>query len=156
MSDAAEPVEDYPRAPVALACHDRVLVEHAGEVLADTTRAVRVLERSHLPVFYVPCRDVRVALTPSERTSWCEWKGHAVYLHVRAAGWWLSDAAWGYADPSPGFETLRDHVAFCPSKVGRCTVGGEVVVPQAAGPCGGWITSGAAGPFGGAPGTAGW
>lgn len=156
MSDATEPAGHYERAPVALACRDRVVVEHAGDVVADTTRAVRVVETSDVPVFYVPCRDVRVALTRSERTRWCEWKGQAAYWHVRAAGWWLSDAAWGYADPSPGFETIRDHVAFCPWKVGRCTVGGEVVVPRAGDSYGGWITSGVAGPFGVDQGTAGW
>ncbi|SEN73915.1 DUF427 domain-containing protein [Actinacidiphila rubida] len=156
MSDAAESVWDYPRPPVALACHDRVVVEHSGDVVADTTRAVRVLETSHPPVFYVPRQDIHVELTPSRHTSWCEWKGRATYWHVHGAGWWLEDAAWSYADPSPGFETLTDHVAFYPSKVDRCTVDGELVVPQPGDFYGGWITSRVTGPFKGAPGTAGW
>ena len=48
-----------------------------GAVIADTTRAHRVLETSHPPVYYVPLEDVAPgSLEPSRvvRTV-CEWKG---------------------------------------------------------------------------------
>jgi hypothetical protein len=51
---------------------------------------------------------------------------------------------------------LRGHVAVMPGAVDRCTVAGEVVVPQAGGFYGGWITSRVVGPFKGEPGTRGW
>lgn len=155
-SDATESVWDYPRPPVAQPCHERIVVEHSGDVVADTTRAVRVLETSHPPVFYVPRQDVHVELTRARHTSWCEWKGRATYWHVHGASWRLDDAAWSYADPSPGFEAITDHVAFYPSKMDRCTVAGEPVVPQPGDFYGGWITSRVTGPFKGNAGTAGW
>ena len=65
-------------------------------------------------------------------------------------------AAWSYPDPSPGFERIRDHLAFHPSRVDRCTVDGEVVTAQEGDFYGGWITSWVAGPFKGGPGTTGW
>ena len=43
-----------------------------------------------------------------------------------------------------------------PGAMDACTVGGEVVVPQAGGFYGGWITSRVVGPFKGGPGTTGW
>ena len=43
-----------------------------------------------------------------------------------------------------------------PGLVDECRVDGEVVVPQAGGFYGGWITSKVVGPFKGEPGTWGW
>ena len=47
-------------------------------------------------------------------------------------------------------------IAVMPALVDRCTVDGEVVVPQPGAFYGGWITSRVVGPFKGSPGTAGW
>jgi uncharacterized protein (DUF427 family) len=44
-----ERVWDYPRPPAVRACDRRVRVEWAGEVLADSMKALRVLETSHPP-----------------------------------------------------------------------------------------------------------
>ena len=52
-------VWDYPRPPAVMTCERRVRIELAGEVLADSTRALRVLETSHPPTVYVPLADVR-------------------------------------------------------------------------------------------------
>ena len=71
-----ESVWDYPRPPRLEASRRLVRVEFAGEVIAETTRAYRVLETSHPPVYYIPPEDVRSAsLRPSRRHSFCEWKG---------------------------------------------------------------------------------
>ncbi|MFF4648398.1 DUF427 domain-containing protein [Streptomyces sp. NPDC001380] len=152
-----ESVWDYPRPPAVRPSPERVTVEFAGVTVADTRSALRVLETSHPPVFYIPREDVAARLLrPSRRRSWCEWKGQAVYWDLVAGGEESADAAWSYPDPSRGFEAIRDHLAFYPSRVGRCTVAGEEVVPQEGDFYGGWITSEVTGPFKGAPGTAGW
>ncbi|MEE4546889.1 DUF427 domain-containing protein [Streptomyces sp. V4-01] len=152
-----ESVWDYPRPPAVRPCGDLVTVEFAGMMVAETRHAVRVLETSHPPVFYLP--PVAVApglLRPSDRRSWCEWKGEAVYWHLTAGGRVAADAAWSYPDPSPGFEDIRDHLAFYPSRVDRCVVAGEEVTSQEGDFYGGWITSAIEGPFKGPPGTSGW
>ena len=65
-------------------------------------------------------------------------------------------AAWTYRSPAPGFEPIRDAVAFYPGLMDECSLDGEVVEAQAGDFYGGWITSEIVGPFKGAPGTLGW
>jgi uncharacterized protein (DUF427 family) len=58
----------------------RVVVELGGRVVANSTRAVRVCETSHPPVYYVPRKDVASGvLERGTGSSWCEWKGAATY-----------------------------------------------------------------------------
>ena len=112
-----ERVWDYPRPPAVTVCRRRIRVELAGEALADSTRALRVLETSHPPTVYVPPDDVRGdLLAPSGAPStWCEFKGAARYLDAVVAGRRVHAVAWTYRDPTPGYEALRDHVAFYPA-----------------------------------------
>jgi hypothetical protein len=65
-------------------------------------------------------------------------------------------AAWFYPDPTPPFAGLGDHVAFYPSRMDGCWVGGQKVEAQEGDFYGGWITPDIVGPFKGAPGTWGW
>jgi len=150
----AESVWDYPRPPRVEATSRRITVEADGVVLVDSSNALRVLETSHPPVYYVPVADVRDgALNPSGgRTTVCEYKGMAAYYDVRGR----PRSAWSYPDPRPGFEALRGLVAFYPSRFDRCAVDGEVVRAQEGDFYGGWITSDIVGPFKGGPGTRGW
>jgi uncharacterized protein (DUF427 family) len=155
-SRGKESVAAYPRPP-ALAPDDRhVIVTFAGTIVADTRRAIRVLETFHPPTWYLPVEDVRTEhLRPSTRTSVCEWKGAASYFDVVVGDAGSSDAAWCYLAPSPSYEALRDHVAFYAGRL-HVTVDGEVVRPQPGGFYGGWITDDVIGPFKGGPGTRGW
>jgi uncharacterized protein (DUF427 family) len=152
-----ESVWDYPRPPRLEREPRRIRVTFAGEVVADTTAAYRVLETSHPPTYYLPPGDIALdALVPADGASVCEWKGVACYWTVRAAGREAPRAAWSYPDPTPAFSDLADHVAFyCPAMDG-CEVGGEVATPQPGGFYGGWVTSWVVGPFKGEPGTMGW
>jgi uncharacterized protein (DUF427 family) len=128
-----------------------------GVVVAETSRAHRVLETSHPPVYYFPSADVLPgALVAAARSSYCEFKGAARYFTVVAGGKRVEDAAWSYPDPSLEFEVIRNHVAFYPGRMDTCTVDGEVVVPRPGGFYGGWITRDVVGPFKGDSGTMGW
>ena len=64
--------------------------------------------------------------------------------------------AWTYPEPSPGYEALRDHIAFYPGRVDAAWLDDERVQPQAGDFYGGWITADLVGPFKGPPGTLGW
>lgn len=168
--DAVESVWDYPRPPRLEAAPRHLRITHAGIVLADTTRALRILETSHPPVFYLPQADILMQLLrpSSRRGSFCEFKGIATYWNIDLDGAHLPNgdlapptpivpaAAWSYAHPSPAYRALRDHLAFYASKVDECTVDGERVGAQPGDFYGGWITSHVRGPFKGAPGTLGW
>jgi uncharacterized protein (DUF427 family) len=154
----AESVWDYPRPPRVEACSRRIRVVLAGMVIVDSTRTHRVLETSHPPTYYVPLLDVAPGvLVPSGgRTTFCEWKGVASYYDAVAGGRTIERGAWTYPAPSPGFEAIRDAVAFYPGRVDACFVDDERVAAQAGDFYGGWVTSDVVGPFKGEPGTSGW
>lgn len=152
-----ESVWDYPRPPRVEASARRVRVEFGGEVIADSRRAQRVVETSHPPVYYVPPEDVRKeCLRPSRRRTWCEFKGEAAYYDLEVGGRLVRDAAWYYPSPAPGYEAIRDHIAFYPGRVDAAFVDDEEVRAQEGDFYGGWITSEVQGPFKGGPGTRGW
>ena len=65
-------------------------------------------------------------------------------------------AAWTYPNPTDGFTPIAGAIAVMAGAVDRCTVNGEVVLPQPGGFYGGWVTSWVTGPFKGVPGSMGW
>ena len=152
-----ESVWDYPRPPKLEDSERRVKVVFGGVTLAYTTRAKRVLETSHPPVYYIPPEDVRMEhLAPAEGPSFCEWKGMARYYDVETDERREHRAAWFYPDPVPDYASLKDYIAFYPSLMDACWLDGEKVEAQRGDFYGGWITSEIIGPFKGGPGTRGW
>ncbi len=152
-----ESVWDYPRPPRVEPTSRRVEVTFAGRCIASSTGTLRVLETSHPPVFYIPPADVAGEhLEHCDRVTFCEFKGRTVYWTVRAGAAVAPAAAWSYPDPSPGYELIRDHLAFYPGAMDECTVDGEVVQSQPGDFYGGWITADVVGPFKGGPGSSGW
>lgn len=151
----SESVWDYPRPPRIEEIDWPIRVEHAGRVLAETRHALRVLETSHPPCFYIPPGDVDFdRLAPSGTQTFCEWKGQARYWHLADGDERVEDACWAYADPVD--ERIKDHVSFYARKVEACFVAGERVTPQEGDFYGGWILDWVKGPFKGGPGTRGW
>ena len=147
----------YPRPAIAEATTARVLIEHAGTIVADTCASVRTLETSHPPSYYIPVCDIaHGVLRRADGSSFCEWKGAAVYWDVVIGEIVLPRVGWSYPNPTRTFVMLRDHVAFYPSPFDRCSVDGESVTAQSGGFYGGWITSKVSGPFKGVPGSHGW
>ena len=152
-----ESVWDYPRPPRVEPVARRIRVEFGGIVLAETDAAFRVLETASPPVYYLPPADVRTEyLEPSPRSTICEWKGLANYRSVRVGERFAEDAAWSYPQPNPGYEAIRDYLAFYAGKMDACTVGGVRVTPQPGRFYGGWVTPDIVGPFKGEPGTEMW
>ena len=148
-----ESVWDYPRPPRVEHVAARITIELGGRTIADTRDAVRVLETSHPPVYYLPREAfTEGVLQPAAGQSFCEFKGAARYLSVGSE----DRAAWFYPKPSPGYELLVGRVAVYPARMERCTVGEHTVTPQDGDFYGGWITPEIVGPFKGAPGTLNW
>ena len=152
-----ESVWDYPRPPRLEPTDRRIRVISSGVTVADTRRALRLLETSHPPTYYLPPGDVRMdLLRPSERRTFCEFKGTARYYDLRCDDTLVENCAWSYADPVARYAALADHIAFFAGLVDECWVDDERAQPQPGGFYGGWITSDLDGPFKGGPGTAGW
>ncbi|MEO5711802.1 MAG: DUF427 domain-containing protein [Nocardioidaceae bacterium] len=152
-----ESVWDYPRPPRLERTDHVVEVTLGGVVIASTSAPLRVLETSHPPTYYLPFTDfVAGSLRPAEGGSMCEWKGQASYLDLVGGSTVAPRAGWFYPSPTPAFATIVDHLALYPGMMDRCTVDGEVVLPQPGGFYGGWVTSKVVGPFKGDPGTMFW
>ncbi len=82
--------------------------EWNGAVLAESNDTV-VVEGNH----YFPRESlVDANFSPSEKTSFCPWKGTASYLDVKVDGDVNPAAAWYYPEPKRAAEEIRDRVAF--------------------------------------------
>lgn len=153
-----ESVWDYPRPPAVDPTSSLIRIEHGGRTIAESTRAIRILETSQPPGIYLPPDDVDLSvLRPSSDHTFCEWKGAASYFHLVVDGVpAVPDAAWTYPDPSPRFAAIAGYVAFYPQRVDACFVDGERVEGNEGSFYGGWITSKVVGPFKGGAGSWGW
>jgi uncharacterized protein (DUF427 family) len=152
-----ESVWDYPRPPIVVPTDARVRIVHAGVTIADTRRALRVLETSQAPAYYLPPADlVPEHLVRTKGRSFCEWKGAATYWAVHVGAAIVPDAAWSYQQPNRAYQDLAGYLSFYPQRVDECWVDDEQVQPNAGSFYGGWVTSRVVGPFKGEPGTEGW
>lgn len=154
---AKESVWDYPRPPRVEPVSSHIVVVHNGVEIVSTNGAVRVLETSHPPTYYLPMADfIDGVLIPVTGNTVCEFKGTASYFDLVIDGQRIHRAAWTYENPATGYESLAGKVALYASRVDLCKVGDETVLPQEGDFYGGWITRNIEGPFKGAPGTLGW
>jgi uncharacterized protein (DUF427 family) len=162
-----ESVWDYPRPPVVDESDGEIVrVVLGGTEVLRSDRALRVLETSHPPTYYLPRGAFAGGvLRPARdhRATVCEFKGVASYWDLVVGPTRLPRAGWSYEESLAGFGSLRGHVALMPGLVDGatgpedgCFVDGERVYPQQGGFYGGWITSRVVGPFKGAPGTLLW
>jgi uncharacterized protein (DUF427 family) len=152
-----ESVWDYPRPPRVEPTAKQVRVVFHGVVIAETRNALRVLETSHPPVYYIPPQAIRMEfLHVTAQQTFCEFKGAARYYTVTVGDKTSENAAWFYPQPARGYQVLQNYVAFYPQRVEACFVDGERVTPQPGDFYGGWITHDIVGPFKGAVGTHGW
>lgn len=153
-----ESVWDYPRPPRLEHRTKHLRVVFAGQIIADTNQAYRVLETSHPPTYYLPPEAIQLdflQLIPSKQ-SFCEFKGTAQYWDIVVGNQISKAAAWSYPDPSPAFAAIKNFVSFYANRVDACFVNDEPVQAQEGDFYGGWITSDIVGPFKGASGTWGW
>jgi len=96
----------------------RVVVTLGGKVIADTTDALTLREAGHRPVHYIPRKDVDMAaLTRSQHSTYCPYKGDASYYSIPAGGARSVNAIWTYEDPYEAVAAIRDHLAFYPDRV---------------------------------------
>lgn len=152
-----ESVWDYPRPPRLERVNKHIRIIFNGVTIADSHNAYRVLETSHPPVYYLPRADIRQEyILPATGTSWCEWKGQAVYFTVKVADKVAERVGWAYPNPTSSFRAIAGHIAFYAGPMDACWVDGECARPQPGHFYGGWITADIVGPFKGEPGTSGW
>ena len=152
-----ESVWDFPRPPRLEPWPERIRIEYGGTTIADTTAALRVLETSHPPTYYIPLADLRPGtLRAAGGGSICEWKGAAAYFDIVVGDTVATKAAWSYPHPTEAFAAIVNHYAFYCAAMDACWLGEHRATPQPGGFYGGWVTPHVTGPFKGGPGTLGW
>jgi uncharacterized protein (DUF427 family) len=124
-----EPVISHPHDPFhridCLASSRRVLVEHEGVTLADSTRATLLFETS-LPIrFYLPPEDVAMdLLVPTATHTVCAYKGQASYWSAHVGDALLPDIAWSYPEPLQDATPVGGLIAFLTERL-DLTMDGE-------------------------------
>jgi uncharacterized protein (DUF427 family) len=87
----------------------RMQVRVDGILLADSTNTLELRERGYPPRHYFPRYDARMdLLTVSETTTYCPFKGHAVYFSLGER----RDIVWSYEETVEGMEAIAGRVAF--------------------------------------------
>jgi uncharacterized protein (DUF427 family) len=117
MADRAVKVPG-PDHPITIEANSsRVRVTVGGKLIADTRDALTLREASYPPVQYIPRRDVDMAaLTRSEHTTYCPYKGDASYYSIPAGGDRALNAVWTYETPFDAMAQIKDYVAFYPDR----------------------------------------
>jgi uncharacterized protein (DUF427 family) len=110
-----EPTDAHPITVTPTGRH--VVVRVNGDVIAETDDALTLQESTYPAVQYVPLADVTPsALTRSDTTTYCPYKGEANYFHVSAGGETVDDAIWTYESPYSAVAAIAGHVAFYADK----------------------------------------
>src|SRR4051794_5885458 len=91
----------------------RVRAEFAGVMVADSRKAMLLLESGRLPVYYFPMVDVRMdLLEPTPHRTHSALKGDASYWMLRVGDRVAEKAAWGYSDPPRDGPPVRGYISF--------------------------------------------
>ena len=102
-------IEREPRA-VQVLFHDAVI--------ASTKDALKLTERGHEPVYYIPREHVEMAfLHETDHETTCPFKGQARYWSISAEGYGAENAVRSYEQPKEGARDIAGHLAFYPDKV---------------------------------------
>lgn len=130
-TEEEDPVVGHPQDPFhRVACRttsQHVVVSLDGVVLADTRRAVLLLETGLPRRYYVPRSDVRQdLLTPTATRTECAYKGVAAYWSAQIGDRVEPDLAWGYEEPLTEAVPVGGRLCFWNERT-DLTVDGEPV-----------------------------
>jgi uncharacterized protein (DUF427 family) len=108
-----------PDHPIAISpAEGTVRVTVAGKIVAESTRALRLEEKGYPSVYYLPRTDADMSfLVRTTHSTYCPYKGDCTYYSIPFGGSRSENAVWTYEDPHEAVASIRDHLAFYPSRV---------------------------------------
>ena len=108
-----------PDHPIAISpTGNTVRVTVAGRIVAQSTRALRLEEKGHPPVYYLPRNDAEMLfLVRTTHNTYCPYKGDAAYYSIPIGGTRSDNAVWTYEEPYEAVASIKEHLAFFPTGV---------------------------------------
>ena len=92
-------------------CIGTARVRVGETVLAESTRALRLIETDHVERLYFPEDDVRLdLLEANDHHTVCPFKGQAAYWSSTKTDPAVEDLFWGYLDPFPEVSGIKGHL----------------------------------------------
>jgi uncharacterized protein (DUF427 family) len=96
----------------------KVRVVIAGLTVAESTRALRLEEKGYPAVYYLPRSDADMSLlVRTTHYTFCPYKGDCSYYSIPIGGSRSENAAWTYETPHEAVASIREYLAFYPSRV---------------------------------------
>jgi uncharacterized protein (DUF427 family) len=95
-----------------------VRITVAGRIVAQSTRALRLEEKGYPPVYYLPRSDAdKSLLVRTTHRTYCPYKGDAMYYSIPIGGSKSENAVWTYEEPHEAVASVKECLAFYPSRV---------------------------------------
>ena len=96
-----------------------VRVTFGGETIGASRSARVMYELGHAPMYYLPRDAVDMScLEPTDRDTYCPYKGHASYWTVRVGDAVAENAIWTYLNPYPELALLEGYLGFYWGRMG--------------------------------------
>jgi uncharacterized protein (DUF427 family) len=96
----------------------RVRVTVAGRIVAESARALRLEEKGHPAVYYLPRDSADMSLlVRTEHSTYCPYKGDCAYYSIPIGGVNSENAVWTYEKPYEAVAEIEGYLAFYPSGV---------------------------------------
>ena len=95
-----------------------VRVTVAGTIVAESPGALLLEEKGYSPVYYLPRDDADMSLlVRTEHYTYCPYKGDCSYYSIPIGGSQSENAVWTYERPHEAVASIREYLAFYPSRV---------------------------------------
>lgn len=89
-----------------------------GVEMARSSAALLVRETRHADVYYLPRRDVNMALLkPTDHSTYCPFKGYASYWSATVNDKIEENLVWSYEDPFDEVGGIKDYLSFYADRV---------------------------------------
>ena len=96
----------------------KMRVTVAGRIVAESAQALRLEEKGHPPVYYLPRNDTDMSLlVRTKHDTYCPYKGDCTYYSIPTGGSKSENAVWTYEKPYEAVASIKEHLAFYPSRV---------------------------------------
>ena len=95
-----------------------VRVTVAGKIVAGSSRALRLEENGYPPVYYLPRDDAKMSLLlRTTHHTYCPYKGDCAYYSIPSGGTKSENAVWTYENPHKAVASIKEYLAFYPTRV---------------------------------------